>query len=260
MNTRLLILAFVSIMAIILAGCTKTPGQQTGSSSLIDNETPPEKNQAVNTQLENKLVALGSSLTRASNLSIDKQGENEDYNFSTGIKIESLYIYLKKEYNDLTAVNLASPGAEMKDILERQLPQALKENPKFISLDPGADIVSRQPSVSRFKQDLGQIIQKINPETTTFLFTYPNFTIMRTANHVSCQENKVGVNLENLSETNVQKFNQAIKEVVAEKNNVILINIYNLLGPEDISDYDCLHLNANGQKKIAQQFINFLNK
>lgn len=257
MKSKLLILT-VALTAVLFAGCGKITSQQT-QSSLPGNKTLSSTNKA-GAELENKLVALGSSLTQASNLSTDKQGENEEYSFSTGTKIDSLYLYLKKKYPGLSLVNLASPGAEMKDILERQLDKALSKNPKFISIDPGADIVSRNPSVANFKQNLSQIMQKIDSNTTVFLFTYPNFLRMREANYASCGENKVGVSLENLSQSNVGAFNKAIKEAAAQYDNVILADIYDLLGPDDISDYDCLHINVNGQKKIAQQFINLLNQ
>ncbi len=258
MKIKLFILFFIPLIIFTFAGCEKSPTSQT--SPLQEPETGylPET-ETLSVSLENKLVALGSSLTRASNLSSEKQGENENYSFSVGTKIDSLYLHLKKS-GDLKAVNLAFPGAEMRDVLERQLPKALKENPKFISLDPGADIVGHESSISDYKQCLSQIIKEINPETTVFLFTYPNFIKMRSANYASCRENKIGVNLENLSEARVQEFNQAIKEAVARKNNIILVDLYDLLGPEDISDYDCLHINISGQEKIARQFIISLNK
>lgn len=46
---------------------------------------------------------------------------------------------------------------------------------------------------------------------------------------------------------------------VARETEVILVDIYDLLGPEDVSDYDCLHTNGEAQKKIAQEFIKVLD-
>jgi outer membrane murein-binding lipoprotein Lpp len=254
MKTKFFISVLFIMAIFILAGCINSKGSEPTKAPEVKTQTSTQNSQSA-VKLENKLVALGSSLTRASNVSTDKQGENNDYSFSIGTKIESLYLYLKSQESGLSIVNLASPGAEMIDILERQLPAALPENPKYVSLDPGADIVSSNPSVSRLKQNLVGILEKINPATTVFLFSYPNFTKMRTADFSSCQENKVGVSLENLSEKNVLAFNQAMAQVVATRPNVIFIDIYNLLGPGDISDYDCLHINVSGQQKIAAEFI-----
>ena len=259
MKTRFFILILVITVTFVSVGCVNFKGPESNQAPNTPTQTSAQDSQPA-VKLENKLVALGSSLTRASNVSTDKQGENNDYSFSIGTKIDSLYLYLRNQDSGLAVVNLASPGAEMRDILERQLPAALPENPKYISIDPGADVVSSNPSVSRFKKDLSEILEKINPATVVFLFSYPNFTKMRTADFLSCRENKVNVNLENLSEKNVLAFNQAMKEAVVGKSNIIFIDIYDLLGAGDISDYDCLHINISGQQKIASEFIRVLNK
>ena len=207
---------------------------------------------------EKRLVALGSSLSRASNLFSEMQGENNDYSFSTGTKIDSIYNYLKAKEKNITATNLASPGADMQDILERQLPEARRLNPQYITIDPASDLVSKN-SIPDYKKDLNQILDKINPETLVMIFTYPNFLSLRSANYPSCRENKVGVKLENLSEKNILLFNQTIRDVIGNRKNVILIDIYNLLGPEEVSDYDCLHINLEAQKKIAAEFTTALD-
>ncbi len=221
------------------------------------NLRAPQKETKTN-ELNEVFVALGSSLNKANNLSSEKQGDNEEYSFSTGTKIPSIYEFLKKENNTLTAVNLASSGATLNDVLRQQLPKALNLNPKYIALDPGADLVTKK-SVTDFKRDLSEIIQKINPQSIIFIFTYPNFVKMRTASYASCQENKLNVDLKNLTADNISVFNQAIKETTADKKNVILLDIYDLLGKEEVSDYDCLHINITGQKKIAEGFMKILN-
>ncbi len=54
-------------------------------------------------------------------------------------------------------------------------------------------------------------------------------------------------------------FNQAIKEV-AEGYGLILVDNFDTLGPEEVSDYDCLHPNIEGQKKLAQHWISSLSE
>ncbi len=206
---------------------------------------------------EAKLVALGSSFSRATNLSTSMQGENNDYSFSTGTKISSLYVYLKGKEKGLTATNLAHPGASMQDILERQLPEAIRLHPKYVTIDPASDLVSKN-SLSEYKKNLIQIVDGFNSQTTIMIFTYPNFLFMRSANYPSCQENKVGVKLENLSDENILAFNHAMKETLNNRSNVMIIDIYDLFGPGDVSDYDCLHTNLGAQEKVAKEFIKAL--
>lgn len=254
MSKKIIILT-ITTAAVLIVGAVIYIGQ---FSNKYNRANTPKEATRVN-ELNGVLVALGSSLTKATNLSSDKQGDNPDYSFSTGTKISSIYGFLKKRESNLTSANLASPGATIGDIRERQLPQALDYDPKYISIDPGADIVTRN-SIKDFKKDLSEIVQKINPQTKIFLFTYPNFVKMRTASYQSCRENKVGVNLGNLTENNISAFNQVIKEIAVGKQNMILLDIYNLLGKEDVSDYDCLHINIKGQEKIAGGFIKILEQ
>jgi len=242
------ILALLLVIALVVGGVFKN--EEHGEEAV--NREPAG---AISQEMpEERIVALGSSLSRASNLSTEMQGENSDYSFSTGTKMQSVYLFLKASEKDLVASNLASPGAEMRDILERQLPEALRLNPKYLTLDPGADVVSRN-SVPEYREGLTQILDRINPKTEVMIFTYPNFVEMRSANFPSCRENKVGVELENLSEKNIQLFNTVIKEVVEGRENVLLVDIYDLFGQGEISDYDCLHVNLAAQRKLANEFI-----
>ncbi len=254
--SKKILISIIAAAIILITGVVVVNQFSKRDSDDLPSNAPQEATEA--NGLSETFVALGSSLTKATNLSSDKQGDNEEYNFSTGDKIPSIYAFLKKNKSNLRAVNLASPGATMGDILRNQLSNALSYNPQYISLDPGADIVTKN-SVKDFKSDLSEIIQQINPRTTILLFTYPNFVKMRAASYQSCRENKVGVSLENLTESNILAFNQAIKETVEGKQNVILLDIYNLLGPTELSDYDCLHINIKGQEKIAEGFIDILN-
>jgi len=250
LNSGLVLCLFGSL---VLVGCK------------AKQETPPETSlptipgSKTGAEVERNFVALGSSLTRASNLSTTKQGEHEEYSFSVGTQIESVYLHLKNQGENLTPVNLASPGAETRDILERQVPQVVSYEPRYVTIDPGADLVDGL-SVAQFKQNLTQIIDRLQStdDVVIMMFTYPNFPKMRSASYSSCKGNKLGLSLESLTEENIKAFNQAMQEVAAEKG-VILVDIYDLLGPGDVSDYDCLHTNIEAQKKIAQEFIKVLD-
>jgi len=257
-KTLVIIAAVVILAAVGAIVFTQFPRKGSESGRGMGQENGGQEIGQSTAKPEAKLVALGSSLSRASNLSTKMQGENPEQSFSTGTEIDSVYTFLKSKEGNLTATNLAAPGANMEDILDRQLSRALSLNPKYITIDPAADIVSKN-SIPQYRKDLNQILDRINPKTTIMIFTYPNFTKMRTANYSSCQENKVGVKLGNLSEKNILSFNQTIKEITKNRSNVILIDTYSLLGQGDVSDYDCLHVNLGAQKKIASEFIKMLS-
>lgn len=252
------------VFAIVIAGAgafiflrkTATPSQSPGPRA----SAPPAASGSTSESVSGAtLVALGSSFTRATNLASDMRGENDDYSFSTGLRISSVFGFLKKETPGLAAVNLASPGAEMRDILERQLPEALKAQPTYVTIDPGADIVSGN-SLPAYKKNLAAILERIGTEPLVMLFTYPDFSALRTASFPSCRENVVGVHLENASEENILAYNGAIRELAQDRSNVILLDIYSTLGPEHVSDYDCLHFNVRGQEAIAEGFIHRLQE
>jgi lysophospholipase L1-like esterase len=212
------------------------------------------------TGVERKFVALGSSISKANNLSARLVGDHPEYSYSTGSKINSVYLYLKSQGENLIAVNLAESGATTRDILNRQVSNALAYAPKYVTLDAGADIALAVPA-AEFKQNLEEIINQLkNDDRIILIYTIPNFEKLRAeAGHASCRENKVGVNLEGLNEGRIQSFNRIIKEI-AEKNGLVIVDMYNLLRPEHISEYDCLHFNISGQEKLAAEFIKELEK
>ncbi len=247
------IFAIFFIIAVFLlcgAGCAK-PGAKPAA----------EEPQGLGTE-ERNFVALGSSLSKGNNLSSDKKGDNLDYSFSAGSQLESVFVYLKSKGENLAAINLASSGATTGEILKRQVSNAVSYHPKYITLDCGADFITGV-SVETFRQNLTEIIAALQKDGATILImTYPDFTKMRAATYASCKETENiiggGIRLENLSSENVERYNRVIRDV-AVKNNLLLVDLYKAdFGPEDVSDYDCLHFNLDGQKKVAQEFINVL--
>ncbi len=202
---------------------------------------------------ERKIVALGSSLSKATNYSLDKRGDWENMSFSTGTELNSVYKYLTSKGENLTPKNLASSGADTKEILEKQAVNVSSFSPKYITLDPGADILSG--SEANFRSNLDKIFGKIQGgDTKIMVMTYPDFIKMRTASYASCKEDKFGYRVKNLAQAKIQSFNKAIIEI-AGKYNATVVDLYPILGSEDVSELDCLHPNASGINKISQEFI-----
>lgn len=251
------IFPIIIICVFVLSGCGgKKEMDQTASQNNGAKQADSAKNippQKAEVKQERKFVALGSSLSKATNYALDKKGDWENASFSTGAEINSVYEYLISKGENLTPKNLASSGANTKEILEKQAVNVPSFSPKYITLDPGADILSG--SEADFRSNLDKIFAKIQGEDTKIMImTYPDFIKMRTASYPSCKEDKFGYRVKNLAQAKIKSFNNAIKEI-AGKYNATVVDLYPILGSEDISELDCLHPNANGINKIAQEFI-----
>jgi lysophospholipase L1-like esterase len=203
------------------------------------------------------LVAIGASFTKANNLSSKLAGDNPEYSFATGTKIESLYFYLKEKGEDINPRNLAESGANSQKVLSQQVPNAVSFQPKYVLIDIMADIFEEEKPV-RFKQNLVEIVRQLKKQDATILIgTYPDIISMRKAGFSSCSEDKLGLGIGKVTEEKLKLFNRAISEVASD-NNLILVDNFNTLGSGEVSDYDCLHPNIEGQKKLARAWISAL--
>lgn len=206
-----------------------------------------------------KLVALGASTTKANNLSSNLVGDHSEYSFATGTKVDSLYLYLKGKGEKISPNNLAESGANSQQVLSRQVPNALSFHPKYVIIDIMADIFEEEKPTT-FKQNLIAIVSQIkNPGNTVLIGTYPNLVSMRQAAYPSCSEDKLRLGINQITQEKLKLFNQSIAEV-AKAYDLILVDNFTTLGPGEVSDYDCLHPNIEGQKKLAQAWISALIK
>lgn len=206
---------------------------------------------------ERKLIALGSSISKANNLSTSLTGDHPEYSFSTGTKIGSLYLYLKGKGQNLVAINIAESGADSLRVFESQVVSAVGYEPKYVTVDPASDILVEN-SPKRLISNLAGIVNQLKKEDTVILVSsYPNLIKMRSATFASCKEDKLRVGIDKVTTQKILAFNQAIADFAREKK-VIFVNIYDALGPGDVSDYDCVHPNIEGQKKLAKVWIEAL--
>lgn len=247
-----LIIAIIAILVILGIAIFNRLGQPNEKANL--SPQPPTTNGQTKT-----LVALGASTTKANNLSTDLPGDNPDYSFATGAKIDSLYLHLKSKENNLTAINLAESGANSSDVLQKQAPKAASYQPEFVIIDIMADILENS-TPDNLKKNLTAIVGEVKNEKAIILIgSYPNFPLFRNAPYPSCKEDKLKVGIDNLSTEKVQGFNQMLRQFAAD-NNLIFVDLYPVLDSEDVSDYDCLHPNIEGQKKLAKAWIESLEK
>ncbi len=208
---------------------------------------------------ERKLVALGASMTKANNLSGSLTGDNPEYSFVTGTKINSLYLFLKNKGENLAPVNLAESGADSRSVLQKQVPNTVSFHPEYVTIDVTADIL-KDDSPQNLIRNLSDIIAQVGKEDATILVgSYPNFPKMRSASYPACKEDKLKMGFDKLTSGKILAFNKAIADFAGE-NNLIFVDIYETLGPEDVSEYDCVHPNVEGQKKLAKAWIDALKQ
>jgi len=208
---------------------------------------------------ERKFVALGASFTKANNLSSNLIGDNPEYSFATGTKINSLFLHLNTKGENLIAINLAESGANSKSVLQKQVPNAISYNPKYVVVDIMADIFEEEKPEG-FRQNLIEIVKQVkNKNNTVLIGTYPNLLLMRKAAFESCLTDKLGLEVDKITDGKLKLFNQTIEEI-AKEYDLILVDNFNTLTSQEISNYDCLHPNIEGQKKLAQTWIEALEK
>lgn len=213
----------------------------------------------MNTAQEEKFIAIGASIAKANNLSLSLIGDNPDYSFATGTKIESIFLYLTNQGKNLTPINLAESGANSQSVLEKQVPNVITYQPQYVTIDATSDILENATPTELIK-NLSKIITKIKTEDTIILIgSYPNFPKAREAQYPACKEDKLQVGFDKLTQDKILSFNQALKNF-ANQNNLVYVDIYNVLEPSDISDYDCIHPNIEGQKKLAKVWIEALKE
>lgn len=63
--------------------------------------------------------------------------------------------------NSLTFINLANPGATVKEVLEMQIPQAILEKPNVITLQVGINDVHNLENPSKYRDIYEQILNKL---------------------------------------------------------------------------------------------------
>ncbi len=249
----ILIVLVLAALLIVIGAIVVFNLKQKGGVSV------PVGNKEVSQSQERKFVAIGASTTKANNLSSDLVGDNPEYSFATGTKVESLYLFLKNKGEELEPKNLAESGANSQKVLLQQVPNVVSFHPKYVTIDIMADIFEGERPV-KLKENLSEIVKKIKDQDTVILIgTYPNLTLMRKASFPSCSEDKLHLGIDKVTEEKIKLFNQAIEEVASEYD-LILVDNFNTLGASDVSDYDCLHPSIEGQKKLARAWIGALEK
>jgi len=218
------------------------------SSDLFKTELPEKKKKFV-------VIALGDSLTQAARLSNELYGDNPEYSYATGEKIESFAKRLEQNGNEVEVYNLSVSGATTTSLIKDQLPRAEVYNPDYVLMTIGGNDAMKRADIDTLKENLRTIFSAF-PESQILIGNIPNLREFREAPYPSCDTPLVETELDidSLMELYIFVFNQAISSVAQEFDNVKVVDLFNNLDRTNVSEADCLHFSISGEEKAAELF------
>lgn len=145
-----------------------------------------------------KYIALGDSLT---------------YGFgASNYKGTFSYILsqkLLKKYKKVEVINLAVCGASVDNLLHKQLPQAIKQKPDFITVLIGTNDVHSFANIKKFKDSLENIISQLKKSTDAQIL------IINIPYLISAYMTFPPYNM--FMDSRIKKFNRVIQETASLK-------------------------------------------
>lgn len=154
-----------------------------------------------------KFIALGDSL-------LDGVGASSE---------KASFGYLLHQYldpnNEMNLINLAVSGAVVDDVLVRQLPRALQQNPKNVVLLIGTNNVHDGTSLGEFESDYREVVDELTSKTSAkiTLITIPYLG----SDKILLPPWNVYLDLK------IRRYNRVIENLATEKN-LELIDLYHL--------------------------------
>lgn len=246
MKKWVIILIFILIILGVVFGIYYFNPSQKQTATPSSSSSPTPKKQIT-------IVALGDSLTKAANPSPELIGDQPEYSYACGDKIESLAKLKEKEGYEVNCYNLAESGARSDQVLKQQVPEAVDYQPDFVVMTVGGNDATGGVSTAVFKENVAKIIDNF-PNSKILIGNIPNLDEFRKNNYPACSTPLTQYReLESLTSVYILTYNLVIKSL--ESKNVKIIDLFNLLGKEDASSYDCLHFSISGQEKTAQAFF-----
>ena len=170
--------------------------------------------------------------------------------------VNRLRKHIESSNHDARVYNLGVSGGTTDDLLERFSVEAKAREPEIIIFAIGINDASFRKSLNgsyvpleKFKNSLEILKQKADVFTKKVVFV----------GITKVDENKttpIPWNMDaSYKNKDIQEYNQAIKDF-CEKNNLPFIEMYGLLGKEDLEDG--LHPNSAGHEKMFQKIKDFL--
>lgn len=154
-----------------------------------------------------KYVALGDSLTYGLGASSHKG----TFPYILGQKFLT-------EYKKVEIINLAVSGSVVNDVLSSQLPQAIAENPDFVTILIGTNDVHRFADKQEFKTSLTSLIEQLQKNTGSKILLI-NIPYLGTKSLILPPHNSI-------MDLKIKEFNQEIR-VAANLNKIGYFDLYN---------------------------------
>ena len=185
-----------------------------------------------------KYVALGDSLSFGVSL--------------TDIKDTFAYSYASKlatKEKAITGVVLAWPGDESEEVLKNQLPQAIQQNPDYVSLFIGINDIHEKRSLEHFRSNYQDILTQLLANTHAQILVI-NLPYLGSSESIIFPLNY-------LLNFRTRQFNNVITELVANKSRIKMVDLYsksNLVVGANPAYYsaDKFHPNAAGYKAWSE--------
>lgn len=165
-----------------------------------------------------KYVALGDSLTYG----LGATDYKNTYPYILGQKF-------LKNYQKVEVVNLAVSGAVVRDVLNLQLPAAIKENPQVVTLMIGTNDTHGFYNKDHFKTTYQEIISELKTKTKAKIILI-NIPYLGTEELIKPPYNTY-------FDLRIKEFNQVIAQV-SRDNNLKYIDLYSLTRDRFIKNSD----------------------
>lgn len=174
-------------------------------------------------------------------------------------KAEASMAYIiagKMGEQNLELINLAYPGVGVGDVLERQVPKAIHENPKYIILMIGTNDIHNKMTDSEFRQSYNSILKKLTSETRA------KISVVNIPYIGSDRVLLVPWNI--LAEGRIKEFNRIIMDT-AVNYNLSVIDLYGqfknqFVHSSDFYSPDEFHPSDKGYKLWADYIYANLNR
>lgn len=190
-------------------------------------------------------AALGDSLTAG--VGTDTYEEVWPYLLAQKLTGDSRQVLLN---------NHSIPGAMASDVIDKLLPEAIKENPGLVTLLIGANDIHNEVSAKEFRQNYEEILSRLKQETKAAIYVI-NIPFIGS-------EELMFPPYQRVFEMRTKEFNSIIKDL-AEKYSVQYIDLY---GPTvdlfkksgDHYSKDLFHPSASGYKLWADIIYDHINQ
>jgi acyl-CoA thioesterase I len=146
-----------------------------------------------------------------------------------------LYQSLKQQHKKAYHHNLGVSGARIREVIVRQLDEAIAYKPDLVTISVGANDIRHRTRISSFQKDLRELIDRLQTETTARIVinNIPDFSTTKA----------VPVQYKAIIKILIERFNKVI-ELTAQETGIIYIDlhtqsrVYNRFYPEIVSEDD----------------------